>query len=344
MPLLSRLLNNGATDPFHYHGRTDVIFPLEYHDLFQWYLNLAGFLGKTCCWRPPIRYLKVDPVIFSLLVDLVVDVLRRLAHASYGGNCLPGTTELRDGALAELGLNSPPPIYDFVRLFYDHQPFTGGSHIDQEELMKWSDWFMDAVEGTKRWLFGARLRALSRPNGWNWGPAVLDDEVVDTIGYDPRDADFSWGGSWRFNDSALAVVPHPVLGPGAHNAVVPYRGSSDFAVNASSPPCTDVIPHPVVGPGAQNALAVRPPCTDTVSNSCTALILHPVLGSDAQNSLILYQPPSATINLHRDLPAYDDPERYEVAYDCSTRQYLEQGLLEEGGPEACAVIRTTVPE
>ena len=93
----------------------------------------------------------------------------------------------------------------------------------------------------------------------------------------------------------------------------------------------DVIPHPIVGPGAQNALVAHRPHADTVSNSCTALIPHPVLGPGAQNSMILYKSPSTVADLYRDLPAYDDPGCYEVTYDCSTQQYLEQGLLEEEG-------------
>lgn len=55
---------------------------------------------------------------------------------------------------------------------------------------------------------------------------------------------------------STALIPHPIYGPGALNAVVPYSPRTSL----SNPPpitttsSTALIPHPIYGPGAQNSL------------------------------------------------------------------------------------------
>ncbi|KAH9854352.1 hypothetical protein C2E23DRAFT_818312 [Lenzites betulinus] len=61
---------------------------------------------------------------------------------------------------------------------------------------------------------------------------------------------------------SLALIPHPVLGPGAPNAVVPYRPTDPrlSLPSRTASTSTALIPHPIYGPGAQNALVpYRPP-------------------------------------------------------------------------------------
>ncbi|KAI1783228.1 hypothetical protein LXA43DRAFT_1102769 [Ganoderma leucocontextum] len=340
MPLFSRLQNNDTVGAFTYN-LADVIFPLEYHDLFQWSLDLLGLLGETYSWQPSeAPYFRIDPGIFQLFISLVSDVLYRLARASYGGNCLPGTLDLRDGALAELGTNAPP-LYHFIRLFRDHQPFTAGSIIDANKFEEWTEWFQDAVDGTKEWIIDARLRAAAtQPNGWNWGPATFNRDIIDTLGYDPRDPYFPMG---THPEPSLALIPHPVVGRGAQNSLIPYRPLSVRLQDTPAPRCTDLIPHPTLGPGAQNALVVYQPPVTITPNMCTDLIPHPVLGPGAQNTLVAYHPSRAIDESFErtHLSAYEDPKCYEVIYavepdetasvhECFDEQYLAQGFSEDG--------------
>ena len=84
---------------------------------------------------------------------------------------------------------------------------------------------------------------------------------------------------------------------------------------------------------------------DAVPNSCTALIPHPILRPGVQNGLVPYRPPSTTFSLYDIPPAYGDPEGYEVTYNCSTEQYLDQGFLDEGRLKAPTddIVPTAAP-
>lgn len=65
---------------------------------------------------------------------------------------------------------------------------------------------------------------------------------------------------------STALIPHPIYGPGAQNAVVPYNPWTSlptFDSTTGPSPSTALIPHPIYGPNAQNSLVLyRAPVQD----------------------------------------------------------------------------------
>ncbi|KAI9066043.1 hypothetical protein FKP32DRAFT_1674306 [Trametes sanguinea] len=272
MPYHSRPVSLGALDRFD-NGTGLLSFPLEYHELFRVAHNLSYNLPARRLNGPDgTGFVLADPFSVQLITRLGVDLLLRIGAASYGGILPPrqplGWDFLRPGALEELGLMESA-LRDLYANFQGQLPFE--APLAPADFQMWVDTLYGVIADTRDWISVAQRRSslLGGRTGWNW--AYCQAPVTDfQVGLH-----LQWPAT-RDNDgivqmgaaNSAAVVPHPIVGPGAANALIPY--SPRTSLNRPVSTSTALIPHPIYGPGAQNALVRYQPSGTTWTNAPSA--------------------------------------------------------------------------
>ncbi|KAI0737446.1 hypothetical protein C8Q80DRAFT_1276447 [Daedaleopsis nitida] len=251
-------------------------------------------------WIGNVEYVSVDQALANTLWTQLQHLLFTIQCASYGflphSGAWPAPDDIRQGALQELALPEPP-ILEALRNCGQH-----GNPIPHGVLLAgyWEDvWTQVRTTGiaTEDWILWARDRTLQLAgnNGWIWDeedvvahsralfgrliphPILHSQADNSLVAYDPRSPVI-------LNDNRQLIL-HPVLGPGAQNALQPYAAPDTLAPYN---PCRELMPHPVLGEHAPNALVGSSSGVD-IENPHRSLIPHPIYGPDAQNTLVLYR-------------------------------------------------------
>ncbi|KAI1782964.1 hypothetical protein LXA43DRAFT_1103179 [Ganoderma leucocontextum] len=222
MGLTPSSLEYGRIDSPFDNGAGRLTLPIEYHPLFQLARTL---LPQVVAARSPapngVVNVHLNPFILVSFDRLILDLLRHIAFASYGGAPpnLNALSSLRPGSLEEIGL-IPPPILEYYRLYNS----TNGSQsrllrlpMHEEAFRNWMQTFLDAIRNTREWLSVAQRRVafLRGLTGWNWTSPKSNSRAPP---YNPHDPRLPLAPN---SSGPLALIPHPVLGPNAKNAVVP---------------------------------------------------------------------------------------------------------------------------
>ncbi|TFK79304.1 hypothetical protein K466DRAFT_570316 [Polyporus arcularius HHB13444] len=300
MPFFSRPLDFGSIDRFD-NGTGRFALPLQYHRLFFFVINLTHHLrAKRFVDTEGHVFIRTDPAMVELLAQYAMDLMAHIAAASHGGILPDGVpiTSLRTGSLEELGLLPPPILLLF--LYLNGTNPLAQQNLPVALFDQWADAFRAAATETREWLTVAQRRSLLLGDSckWNWKVPSTSyalrkaaDDGMDAysplrpyFSTDPRTA------TGRVQD-ALVLYQGP---PPSYTAPASGEPSDDPPTGKTS---TALIPHPIYGPGAQNALVPYqsqppPPTSGTAAETSTALIPHPIYGPGAQNALIPYRPPT----------------------------------------------------
>ncbi|KAI1796913.1 hypothetical protein LXA43DRAFT_1089442 [Ganoderma leucocontextum] len=265
MGLLPSSLDFGCLDQFD-DGTGRLALPVEYHQLFQ---LARSFLPQIVASRTPgpdgETYVRLNPFVLAVFDRLIQDILRHIALASYGGvpPNINALSTLRPGSLEELGI-PPPPLLEYYRVYNS----TNGPQfrslrlpMREEVFRNWLQVFHDTIHDTRVWISNTKtclefFRNLAR---WNWGPNGNNPGAPP---YNPRDPRLPLAPSSSgpapglissdddstVSSSSRAVIPHPVLGPGAQNTIVLYW-------LFPPPPVSSMTP--VVPPNSPNSSSAR---------------------------------------------------------------------------------------
>ncbi len=297
MPFFSRPLDFGSIDRFD-NGTARFALPLQYHRLFFFVINLTRHLrAKRFVDADGHAFIRTDPAMVELLAQYATDLMAHIAAASHGGILPDGVpvTSLRAGSLEELGL-LPPPILLLFLYLNGTNPLSQ-QNLPVALFDQWTDAFRVAAMETREWLTVAQRRSLILGDscGWKWKvPSTtyaLRKTVDDgTDAYSPLRPYFSTDPRMATGRTRDALVLYRAPPP-PYTLAVSGEPSDDPSASKTS---TALIPHPIYGPGAQNALVPyqSQPLLPTVAEASTALIPHPVYGPGAQNTLIPYRPPT----------------------------------------------------
>ncbi|KAI0685981.1 hypothetical protein C8T65DRAFT_701271 [Cerioporus squamosus] len=290
MPFFSRPFDIGSIDRFD-NGTGRFALPLQYHRLFFFVVNLTRHLrAKRFVDADGHAFIRTDPAMVELLAQYAADLMAHIAAASHGGILPDGIpiTSLRAGSLEELGL-LPPPILLLFRYLSGTNPLAQ-QNLPVELFDQWANVFRTAATKTREWLTVAQRRSLLLGDscGWNWkAPSttfalrkVADDgrarDALVLRRTPPPPYTSSSSGEPSSDPPAgktsTALIPHPIYGPGAQNALVPYQPQSPPAAARTS---TALIPHPIYGPGAQNALIPYRPPMPWIGNPGAGIIAPP---------------------------------------------------------------------
>ncbi|KAI1783368.1 hypothetical protein LXA43DRAFT_1102623 [Ganoderma leucocontextum] len=240
-------------------GRARLDLPINYDDYFRLVANPNIFANADAFTNEDgQRHIKLDAVLVKLILEWGYALARKISAASYGG-VLPDSQAdpltLRAGSLEALGVPLPP-LFQLFRRFQD-DGFPLAQSLSQTDFVCWMQVVWENAISTRDWLADAQsqLFIFGTSSGWDFDAAMFRRLSPLSFHAPTITSPSSLRSSLPPASGGCALIPHPIVGPGAANAVIPYprpRLPSTRPLPENS--CRDIIPHPIYGAGAQNTL------------------------------------------------------------------------------------------
>ncbi|KAI1785026.1 hypothetical protein LXA43DRAFT_1100720 [Ganoderma leucocontextum] len=228
-------------------GRLDL--PLECEDYFRLFGNPKIFTNVVTTSDDGQQHIQLEPFLVKLILEWGYSLAEKISAASYGGMLPNGYVDpliLCTGSLEELGV-PPPPLFQLFLQFQDHG-FPLSQPLTEVDFVHWMQVVWENAYDTREWIKGAKCRAVDFGNtiGWNFRPAKQEEHSPRSVASHP---------SLCASSPRTGLVPHPVVGTAAQNALISYLPNSrQSACPLPENPCCVVIPHPIYSLGAHNAL------------------------------------------------------------------------------------------
>ncbi len=290
--------------------------PLTYDDYFRLFdnpynhpLNSNRYIDE----HDSEEYVALDPVFTGLVIHWGVNLARKLAAASYGGQLPSGYSgvSLRPGALQEIGVVLPPLLELFEWFLEEGHPFDPERVLTTAEADYWIHVLRDNAMRTRDWILDAERRSviLGPYSGWNFD-AVSCNKGAACQCQHPQEYDTDEPSSAR--ERSRYNPSRPLFSP-RHDPHFPIRRSPSHEVDVDNAlgltlnnepdarsdsewtSCHCYDSDEFVSSSVDDLVRDRrhstSPDAQVAENTCRALIPHPVLGPGAQNALVPYHPP-----------------------------------------------------